>query len=56
MSKGHNTIVLTGRGISIDELNHICQVAEGFRKPDDSEPEITARCVSLPGRQGGYHE
>lgn len=35
MSTGHSTIVQTDRGIGIDELSRICQVAEDFRKPDD---------------------
>ncbi len=53
MSKGHSTIVPTGRGISIDELNHICQAAEGFRKHDDSEPEITAAVLACPVGKAG---
>ncbi|MFQ5641766.1 MAG: hypothetical protein ACE5IR_27640 [bacterium] len=56
MSKGHNVIIQTGRGISIDELNHICNVADGFLPPDDSEPESMACGISLPRGQGGHHE
>lgn len=54
MSKGHSTIVQTGREISINELNNICQAIEGFRNPDDSEPKTQP--AGLTCRQGGRHE
>ena len=56
MSKGHSAIVQTGREISIEELNHIREVVNGFGNPDDLEPTATARSVGQSCKQGGSHE